>query len=195
MFTTCTCLPPQTCALKLVTRAFCKRPSFLPASLSDAGTKPSPTLRRISRSHRSTSRITQKTVEVIQFVPQERIQERIPRSSADHGGNRRGDSARVPGGTDCGLPCATVHGGNCGTRADHTTRARAESHGQILDVPTPQIQEEIAAVIQLIPQERVSERIIEQTRCSSPSDSRPKCRNLEDHPTGPGSAAHGGADC
>ena len=37
-----------------------------------------------------------------------------------------------------------------------------------LDVPTPQIQEEIAAVIQLIPQEHVSERIIEQTRCSVP---------------------------
>ena len=107
-------------------------------------------------------------------MPQERIQERIPRSSADHGGNRRGDSARVPGDTDGGLPCATVHGRNCGKRADHTTGARAESRGQIVDVPTPQIQEEIAAVIQLIPQERVSERIIEQTRCSSPSDSRPK---------------------
>ena len=71
----------------------------------------------------------------------------------------------------------------------------AESHGQIVGVPTPQIKDEIAA-IQLIPQERISERILEQTRrCSSPSDSRTKCRNLEDHPTGLGSAAHGGADC
>ena len=95
-----------------------------------------------------------------------------------------------------GLPCVTDHGGNCGKRADHTTGARAGSHNQIVDVPTPQIQEEIAAVIQLIPQERVSERILEQTRrCCSPSDSRTNCRNLEDHPTGLGSAAHGGADC
>ena len=46
-----------------------------------------------------------------------------------------------------------------------------------MDVPTPQIQE-IAAVIQVLPQERVSERI-------SPSDSRTNCRNLEHHPTGP----------
>ena len=36
-----------------------------------------------------------------------------------------------------------------------------------MDVRTTQIQEEIAAVIQLIPQERVSERIIEQTRHSA----------------------------
>ena len=108
----------------------------------------------------------------------------------------RGDSTcasgahpRTNSGAGCSYPFATVLGGNDGISADH------ESHGQIVDVPTPQIQEEIAAVIQLIPQERVSERIIEQTRCSSPSDSRPNCRNLEDHPTGPGSAAHGGADC
>ena len=132
---------------------------------------------------------------MIQLVPQERIQERIPRSSSDHGGNRRGDSVRVPGDTDCGHPCATDHGGNFGKSANHTTGARAESHGQIVGVPTPQIQDEIAA-IQLIPQERISERILEQTRrCSSPSDSRTNCRNLEDHPTGLGSAAHGGADC
>ena len=103
--------------------------------------------------------------------------------------------ARVPGDTDCGHPCATDHGGNCGKSANHTTGARAESHGQIVGVPTPQIQDEIAA-IQLIPQECISERILEQTRrCSSPSDSRTNCRNLEDHPTGLGSAAHGGADC
>ena len=104
-----------------------------------------------------------------------------------------GAHPRTNCGAGCSYPFATDHGGNDGIGADHT---RAESHGQIVDVPTPQIQEEIAAVIQVIPQERVSERILEQTRrCSSPLDSRTICRNLEDHPTGPGSAAHGGADC
>ena len=88
---------------------------------------------------------------------------------------------------------STDHGRNDGISADHTTGARAESHGQIVDVPTPQIQEEIAAVI---PQERVSECIVEQTgQCSSPPDSRTICCNLEDHFTGPGSAVYGGADC
>ena len=106
-----------------------------------------------------------------------------------------GAHPRTNSGAGCSYPLATDHGGNDGISADHTTGARAESHGQTVDVPTPQIQEEIA-VIQVIPQERVSERILEQTgRCSSPSDSRTICRNLEVHPTRPGSAAHGGADC
>ena len=78
--------------------------------------------------------------------------------------NRVGhSSARVPGDTDCGHPCATDHGGNCGKRADHTTGARAKSHGQIVDVPTSQIQEKNAAVIQLIPQERIQQRTEVQT--------------------------------
>ena len=102
-----------------------------------------------------------------------------------------GARPRTNSGAGCSYPFATDHGGNDGISADHTTGARAESHGQIVDVPTSQIQEEIAAVIQVIPQERVSESIPEQTRrCSSPSDSRMICRNLEVHPTRPCSAAH-----
>ena len=38
--------------------------------------------------------------------------------------------------------------------------ARAESYDQIVDVPTPQIQDEIPEVLQSTPQERLSERIV-----------------------------------
>ena len=90
------------------------------------------------------------------------VAERCP-VAAVHGGNRGGyqlvpKHPRTNCGADCGHPCATDHGENCGSGADHTTGARAESYGGA----DRGLRGQLWRVIQLIPQEGVSERIFEQ---------------------------------
>ena len=67
---------------------------------------------------------------------------------------------------------------------------------QIVGVPAPQIRKEIGEVMQLIPQERTSDHVAEQTvEIFSPQIQEQTVEVVKAHPTGLGAGLHLGANC
>ena len=73
----------------------------------------------------------------------------------------RGFSAESYGGTDCGRVHSPVSGAVSSAQSSRLlSGARAESYDQIVDVTTPQIEDEIPEVFHSILQDCISERIV-----------------------------------